>query len=133
MRRRWTGSMGGAPTKPWGDDPGDLGQGSVGDIRVERRDDIVHIRDAADAERVRDRCILVLREPEEGIVVEVVGLLIDLPTNTRILQPLGIGRPGEAAGRFGVVDDRSAELAIRVDGAGPEVEAIRIGRPSTEQ
>src|ERR1700759_5669113 len=71
-----------------------------------------------------------LLEPGQRVVVVVVFLLVHLPADAGPLQPLRIGGPGQRDVVVGgaVVGAGAAAGTARVDGPGPHVEPVGVGR-----
>ena len=101
--------------------------GSVGDIVPKGGYHIGHRGHAAVVKRVSRPGILVLGKPRQRITKPIITLAINLPSDARRLQPLGISRPRKPVGRHVVVDRRSAARAIRVNRAGEQVEPVWKG------
>ncbi len=72
-----------------------------------------------------------LLEPLQRVVAVVVLLLVDPPGDAGLLEPLGVGLPGQprVVGGHVVEVGRGAVAAVRVDPAGPHVEPVGVGRP----
>mmetsp|Transcript_26695 Transcript_26695/g.45736 ORF Transcript_26695/g.45736 Transcript_26695/m.45736 type:complete len:317 (-) Transcript_26695:204-1154(-) len=86
-----------------GDDPTHTGQGVARKVVTEGLDGIALPGHALIEQRLSRTGLLVLGEPSKSIVVEVIGLLVDPPTDPSFLEDLTHGGPVVSRTRLGVL------------------------------
>jgi len=113
-----------------GNDPTNLGQRTIGDIGGKCGGDIAHGGHAAVIEGISRRGVHELDKPPQSVaIIPDLGGPVNLPVHPRCLQALRISRPSQTVRGNGVVENRPALGAVRINHAGEQVEAVGKGRP----